>query len=161
MFYVGAEPLKDLDLQAVPAASLAGTFQFDGTSKPPEPEQLPSVYLGQEGVAESIRNGLSRRRPSADQAGFRIDGIVGANIVNVRPPEGWIAEGVVLPDGRDILDKNFEFEPGTHYDGVRVILSDRSRPFAARCRQGIASILTHCGSSLFLKTKLSEGSNVM
>ena len=29
------------------------------------------------------------------------------------------------PDGREIPDKNFEFEPGNHYDGVRIILSDR------------------------------------
>ncbi len=83
------------------------------------------MYLRDASVGDSIRSGLSERGPTTDPAGFRINGIVGANIVDVDAPEGWIVEAVVLPDGRDILDTNFAFEPGKHYDGVRVILSDR------------------------------------
>ena len=52
-------------------------------------------------------------------------GIFGASTIDVTEPEGWVAEAVVLADGRDILDRNFIFEPGKHYEGVRVVLSNR------------------------------------
>jgi hypothetical protein len=69
--------------------------------------------------------GLDRPGPKTTGRAFSIDGIVGTNVVDVDVPEGWIPEAVLLPDGRDILDQSFPFEPGKHYEGVRVILSDR------------------------------------
>ena len=58
---------------------------------------------------------------------FKIDGLLGTCRSDRRPTPltaRWVLKSVIL-DGRDVLDENVWFEPGRHYENVRVVLTDR------------------------------------
>ncbi len=40
-----------------------------------------------------------------------IEGVIGAHLIDAWAPTGWVVNGVILDDGRNILDTTFEFEP--------------------------------------------------
>jgi len=46
--------------------------------------------------------------------------------VVVAKPRDWIAEAVLLADGRNVLNEEIDFEPGQVYDNVRVVLSNKA-----------------------------------
>ena len=104
---------------------MSGTFDFAGGPVPSDLDPPAGIFLRPEGVEESIRWGLADQGALGEGSSFRMTGIFGASTVDVTEPEGWIAEAVVLKDGHDILDRNFSFEPGKHYEGARVLLSNR------------------------------------
>jgi hypothetical protein len=58
---------------------------------------------------------------------FKIDGLLGTCRYDRRPTPltaRWVLKSVLL-DGRDVLDENVWFEPGRHYENVRIVLTDR------------------------------------
>jgi hypothetical protein len=57
---------------------------------------------------------------------FRIDGLTGTCRSNPRSrlTDRWILKSVIL-DGREGLDENVWFEPGRHYEHVRIVMTDR------------------------------------
>lgn len=58
---------------------------------------------------------------------FRIDGLAGTCRSNPAPTPmtaRWILKSVTL-DGREVLDENVWFEPGRHYENVRIVMTDR------------------------------------
>jgi hypothetical protein len=58
---------------------------------------------------------------------FTIDGLVGTCQANPRPApltERWVLKSVIV-DGREVLDEHVWFEPGRHYDNVRIVMTDR------------------------------------
>ncbi|MEX2663087.1 MAG: carboxypeptidase-like regulatory domain-containing protein [Vicinamibacterales bacterium] len=125
VIHVGGEPLKGIELRAQPAGSMSGTFHFSDAPTPATLDGSASVFLRPTGAAIPLRWGLARGSPMNDAGAFRIEGIVGEHAVDVNEPVGWIVDAVLLADGQNILDRAFAFEPGRHYEGVRVVLSDR------------------------------------
>jgi hypothetical protein len=58
---------------------------------------------------------------------FKIDGLGGTCRSNPRPAPltaRWILKAVIL-DGREVLDESVWFEPGRHYENVRIVMTDR------------------------------------
>jgi hypothetical protein len=58
---------------------------------------------------------------------FKIDGLAGTCRSDPRPAPltaRWVLKSVVL-DGREVLDENVWFEPGRHYENVRIVMTDR------------------------------------
>jgi hypothetical protein len=58
---------------------------------------------------------------------FKLDGLAGTCRSDPGPTPlsaRWVLKSVIV-DGREVLDENVWFEPGRHYDNVRIVMTDR------------------------------------
>ena len=103
-------------------ATASGRVFFEGDSSPP-----PAVAGGRVPMfasdGQSCRYGSPTVTPDWS---FSIDSLSGTCRSNPRSPltERWILKSVIL-DGREVLDENVWFEPGRHYENVRIVMTDR------------------------------------
>ena len=61
-----------------------------------------------------------------EQRSFEITNIFGRRRVLVAKLRDWVAEAVLLADGRNVLNEEIDFEPGQVHDNVRVVLSNKA-----------------------------------
>ena len=104
-------------------ATASGRVFFEGDSSPPRvvPGGRIPIFASD---GQSCRFGTPTIAPDWS---FRIDGLVGTCRSDLRPTPltaRWVLKSVIL-DGRDVLDENVWFEPGRHYDNVRIVVTDR------------------------------------
>jgi hypothetical protein len=64
---------------------------------------------------------------------FSIDGLAGTCRAAPPPPltARWFVKSVML-DGKDVLDEDVWFEPGRHYENVRIVMTDRRAQLRVR-----------------------------
>ncbi len=103
-------------------ATASGRVLFEGDGAPPPAQadgRLPMV--GSDGQA--CRYGSPAVAPDWS---FRIEGLAGTCRAAPPPPltARWFVKSVIL-DGREVLDENVWFEPGHHYEDVRIVMTDR------------------------------------
>jgi hypothetical protein len=103
-------------------ATASGRIVFEGDSPPP-----PAIAGGR--VPMFAPDGDTCRFGSPTVAAdwsFRIDGLSGT--CRSAPPVSltarWLLKSVTL-DGREVLDEHVWFEPGRHYENVRIVMTDR------------------------------------
>lgn len=118
---VGDEPTSYIELRPQPVASMSGTFVFRGGQRPDDDDRL-TVNPWPIGTDATLRSGL-HGTVTTDNT-FRLDSLLGAYRISVATPRGWLADAVLLDDGRDILHKEFAVIPSHHYSGVRVVLTN-------------------------------------
>ena len=136
--HVGAHPLAGIRMEAKRPASISGRFVFARPYEPVQHALDPQVYLHADGPDAWLRDNLfegSHERPTLEKHEFRRTGIFGRYRIDARAPTGWVVNGVILDDGRNILDTTFEFEPGKHYANLRVLLSPNSATIEGLVRQ--------------------------
>ena len=122
VIHVGAKPLTGIRLTPVAPATISGRFVFERPYEPGKNDLDPQLYLGPLGPDAWLRENLSKTEREKDHQ-FRIQGIIGLHRIDARAPVGWVVSGILLEDGRNILDTSFRFEPGMHYRNLRVLLS--------------------------------------
>jgi hypothetical protein len=103
-------------------ATASGRVFFDGDSAPP-----PTAASGR--VPMFAADGQTCRYGSLTVAAdwsFKIDGLTGTCRSAPSAPltARWVLKSVIL-DGRDVLDDHVWFEPGRHYENVRIVVTDR------------------------------------
>ena len=126
---VGDEPTLNIQLRAQPVASMSGTFVFRGGQRPDDDDRL-TVSPWPVGVDAGLRSELRGSVTTGNT--FRVDSLLGTYRMSVSTPRGWLAAAVLLDDGRDILHKDFDFAPGRHYGGVRVVLTNEVASIVGR-----------------------------
>jgi hypothetical protein len=114
------------------AATASGRVFFEGDSSPP-----PAAAGGR--VPMFASDGQSCRYGSptiAPDWSFSIDGLSGTCRSNRQSSlaERWILKSVIL-DGQEVLDENVWFQPGRHYENVRVVMTDRRSEVRVRVRE--------------------------
>ncbi len=103
-------------------ATASGRVLFEGDGAPPPAKadgRLPMV--GSDG--QTCRYGSPAIAPDWS---FSIDGLAGTCRAAPPPPltARWFVKSVIL-DGREMLDEKVWFEPGRHYEDVRIVMTDR------------------------------------
>ena len=103
-------------------ATASGRVLFEGDGAPPPAKtdgRLPMV--GSDG--QPCRHGSPTVAPDWS---FSIDGLAGTCRAAPPPPltARWFVKSVIL-DGREMLDEKVWFEPGRHYEDVRIVMTDR------------------------------------
>jgi hypothetical protein len=134
--HVGTESQNDLRLQAVASARVRGRFVLAQPYKPQPHDVEPVLSLIPQGDDASLREGLARFQHGPGEDVFQVSGLFGAHRLDAQAPNGWIVDGIVLEDGRNVLDRTVQFEPGRTYDRVRVMLSPFSATISGRI-QGV------------------------
>ena len=122
VLHVGADPLAGVLLKAIVPSTMSGRFVFARPYQPARYDRPPRIDLFPQGPDAWLRYGLGGAGGQKNETFLR-NGIIGAHRIDAEAPKGWVVRGVVLEDGRNILDSVFEFEPGKRYDNVRVLLS--------------------------------------
>ena len=113
-------------------ASASGRIAFEGDSSPPQ------VAAGGR-VPMFAPDGHTCRFGSptvASDWSFRIDGLAGTcRSASTAPLTArWVLKSVIL-DGREALDDHLWFEPGRHYEDVRIVMTDRRSQVRVRARE--------------------------
>jgi hypothetical protein len=126
VLHVGDTPISGLRLKATPPASMSGRFVFQGTApaQSGEDDDALSVSPWPVGLDAPLRDGLVRSSRTPEYR-FDIANLIGAYRVHVHTPPGWLPLAILLDDGRDIADTDFEAVPGKRYENVRVVLTDQ------------------------------------
>jgi hypothetical protein len=103
-------------------ATASGRIFFEGDRSPP-----PAVAGGRVPMFASDGQTCRYGSPTvASDWSFRIDGLSGTCRSAPTAPltARWVLKSVIL-DGREVLDDDVWFEPGRHYENVRVVMTDR------------------------------------
>ena len=103
-------------------ATASGRILFEGDGSPPPARADGRVPMyGSDG--QTCRYGSPTVAPDWS---FRIEGLAGTcraaspSLLTAR----WVVKSVIL-DGREVLDEKVWFEPGRHYEDVRIVMTDR------------------------------------
>ncbi len=112
-------------------ATASGRIVFEGDSAPPPPPAGARIPM-------LAPNGQICRHGSwtvAPDWTFSIDGLAGTCRAAPPPPltARWAVTSVML-DGREVLDDTIWFEPGRHYEDVRIVMSDRRSQVRVRVK---------------------------
>ena len=125
---VGASPVRDIILELQPAAAMSGTFESDDPDRPPRGVQASLTFhaSGELAAARESLARLGRRSGAAGLGGNRFlqTGLRGPLRIEVTSP-GWIAQGIFLEDGTNLLGVVHDFRAGQVYENVRIILTRR------------------------------------
>ena len=103
-------------------ATASGRIFFEGDRSPP-----PAVAGGRVPMFASDGQTCRYGSPTvASDWSFRIDGLAGTCRSAPTAPltARWVLKSVIL-DGREVLDDDVWFEPGRHYENVRIVMTDR------------------------------------
>jgi hypothetical protein len=103
-------------------AAASGRVLFEGDGSPP-----PAAAAGRVPMFASDGQFCRYGSPTVTPDwSFSIDGLSGTCRANPRSSlaERWILKSVIL-DGREVLDDDVWFEPGRHYENVRIVMTDR------------------------------------
>ena len=103
-------------------ATASGRILFEGDGSPPPAKADGRVpMVGSEG--QTCRYGFPTVAPDWS---FRIEGLAGTCRAAAPPPltARWFVKSVMM-DGREVLDEKVWFEPGRHYEDVRIVMTDR------------------------------------
>lgn len=131
---VGEKPEVGIELRARPAASVSGTFRFNGGKRPSNEERLAVTAWAVDADAE-LRLGLARS--ATNGLSFRVDSLFGHYRFSVDTPRGWLPVAILLEDGQDILHTSFEVAPGRHYRNVRIVLTNEVASIVGSVPPGI------------------------
>ena len=114
-------------------ATASGRVFFEGDSSPP-----PATAGGRIPMFASDGQTCRFGTPTvASDWSFKIDGVAGTCRSDPRPAPlsaRWILKSVIV-DGREVLDENVWFEPGRHYENVRIVMTDRRSQVRVRVRE--------------------------
>jgi len=114
-------------------ATASGRVFFDGDSSPP-----PATAGGRLPMFASDGQTCRFGTPAvASDWSFTIDGLVGTCRSDPRPTPltaRWVLKSVIL-DGKDVLDEHVWFEPGRHYENVRIVMTDRRSQVRVRASE--------------------------
>jgi len=103
-------------------ATASGRIFFEGDgSAPPAPANGRVPMFAADG--QTCRYGSPT---VASDWSFKIDGLAGTCRSAPTAPlmARWVLKSVIL-DGREVLDDSVWFEPGRHYENVRIVMTDR------------------------------------
>jgi len=106
------------------SATASGSIVFEGEGSSPTPALASGRVPMFAPEWETCRFGTPT--VAADWT-FKIDGLAGTCRSSPRQAPlsaGWGLKSVML-DGREVLDDNVWFEPGRHYENVRIVMTDR------------------------------------
>jgi hypothetical protein len=115
------------------SATASGRVYFEGDSAPPPAaagRRIPMFASD----GQTCRFGTATVAPDWS---FNIDGLAGTCRSDPGPTPlsaRWILKSVIL-DGREVLDENVWFEPGRHYENVRIVMTDRRSQVRVRVRE--------------------------
>ena len=120
--HVGEGPVAPLNLRARRTSAMTGRVVYDEALKPALDKI--NVYARAVGQDGDLRSALNSSSGIAEDSSFTLRALLGRYRVGVRTPDGWLPTAVLLDDGRDILHKEIEIEPGREYSNVRVVLTN-------------------------------------
>jgi hypothetical protein len=106
------------------SATASGSIVFEGDGSPPTPALANDRVPMFAPEWETCHFGLPTIGPDWS---FKIDGLAGTCRSNPRRAPlsaRWVLKSVTL-DGKDLLDEHVWFEPGRHYENVRIVMTDR------------------------------------
>jgi hypothetical protein len=113
-------------------ATASGRIVFEGDRSPPPAASGGSVPMF------APKGHTCRYGPPtvASDWSFTIDGLAGTcRALPVAPLSArWVLKSVIV-DGRDVLDDTLWFEPGRHYENVRIVMTDRRSHVRVRVRE--------------------------
>jgi hypothetical protein len=96
-------------------------FETDGSLPSPATGHRPLLFAPD---GQSCRYGTPTIAPDWS---FEIEGLVGTCRSDPYPTPltaRWVLKSVIV-DGRDVIDDSIWFEPGRHYENVRIVMTDR------------------------------------
>ena len=120
--HVGEAPVPPIHLRARRLSTMTGRFLFDHT-KTPSIEEL-SVHARATGEDGELRWSLNANSQTSADGSFTLRPVLGRYRFSVQTPDGWLPKAVFLEDGRDVLYKEVDIEPGREYSNVRIVLTD-------------------------------------
>lgn len=120
---VDAGPVRDVELRLETGAIMRGVYV--GPPLSGSEDEFRYIDLVPAGPASRMFDSVSNNR-AEQPTSFEITNIFGRRRVVVAKPRDWIAEAVLLADGRNGLNEEIDFEPGQVYDDVRAVLSNKA-----------------------------------
>jgi hypothetical protein len=128
---VSNDDLENLVVTTYTGAIARGIVVTDDGSPPPfRPEQVQVFAQPLEAIRMFVNPGMNRMN---DDYTFEMTGLFERRrlVANVNPAgtSGWYLKAVMF-DGQDITDSGAEFAPGRSYDGLQVVLTQKTTDFS-------------------------------